>query len=307
MTPDNHTNQELMLDVGDGHTLYVHDWGKADASQVIFFLHGGPGGGCSDSHKHRFDPVRQRVIFHDQRGSGRSTPRGTLEHNTTAELVSDITKIAGKLDIEQFIITGISWGATLGLAYAIDQPQRVSALVLNGVFTGAQPDIDWINKGEFRTFYPEVWERYSYTVPQKHQSDPSAYHFRRVFGDDAEAAKQSAYAYSCLEGAVLRLDDRFQPYDYDTFDPAETKVEMHYLANGCFLPDRHIYDNVAKLTMPIWLVQGRFDMVCPPSAAYELHRLLPRSELIWTVGGHASEHETWNVTRSILLQLTTHS
>lgn len=307
MTPDKHTNQELFVEVSDGHELYIHDWGSKSAKHVIFSLHGGPGSGSSDRHKGIYDPERQRVIFHDQRGSGRSLPAGSLEHNTTQKLVEDITKIADKLGIKTFILTGGSWGSTLALAYGLKYPKRVEAMVLDGIFTGSQAEIDWLDKGRFETFYPDAWESFQQTVPKSHRQDPTTYHAKRILGKDEQAVKESAHAYGSMEGAVLSLDDRFTPTSLDDYDPNGTRIEVYYLTNGCFMPDRHILKNAHKLPMPIWLVQGRYDMVCPPITAYELHQQLPRSELIYTVSGHRSERETWNLKRTILLQLTENS
>ena len=304
MQPDKYTNQELFVEVGDGHELYVQDWGNPKAKQVIFSLHGGPGSASRDKHKAGFNPETQRVIFHDQRGCGRSLPYGSIEHNTTKELTEDISKIADKLDIKTFILTGGSWGSCLALTYALKHPKRVSAMILRGIFTGSQGEIDWIDEGLFKDFYPESWQAYLEATPTKHRNNPSAYHHKQILSDDAESIKKSAYAYGCLEGSVMALDDRFIADDYTTFDPAGTKIEMYYLQNRCFLPDRYILNNAHKLAMPVWLVQGRYDMVCPPITAYELDNAMPDSQLIWTLGGHQAEHETWNIMRSILLQLT---
>jgi proline iminopeptidase len=304
MTPDKYTNQELFVEAGDGHELYVHDWGNAQAKQVIFFLHGGPGSGCNDGHKQQFDPQRQRVIFHDQRGAGRSLPYGTLDHNTTDKLVADISRIADKLKIKSFILTGGSWGSTLALAYGIAHPERVRAMVLDGIFTGSQEEISWLDQGRFRTFYPDAWQHYLEQTPPAHHDDPSAYHFKRLLGDDEQAAKASGLAYQTLEVAVMKLDDRFAAEKLEDFDHHSIRLEAFYMHNRCFMPDKHILDNANKLTMPVWLVQGRYDMVCPPAGAYRLHQTLPQSELIFTTSGHARERESWNLKRTILIQLT---
>ncbi len=304
MTPDEHTIAEMFVEVGDGHSLYVHEWGNAKAALPVLFIHGGPGGGCKDRHKQGFDPTRQRVIFFDQRGSGKSLPYGSLEHNTTQHLIEDIEKISKHLKLNRFVMSGGSWGVCLALAYALTYPKRVRAIVLSGIFTGSQAEIDWLDRGGFRDFFPDVWQRYLDDTPKAHHTNPSAYHYKRTLGDDEQAAKLSAYAHSNLEAGVMSLDDRFIPEKFDDFDLAATRIEMHYLANRCFLPDESILDNVHVLKMPVWLVQGRYDFVCPPKTAYELHNRLPSSELIWTVGGHRTERENWNVMRMILLQLT---
>lgn len=304
MTPDAHTIQETFLEVGWGHTLYIHDWGNKSARLPIIYLHGGPGSSCKDKAKNKFEPTKQRVIFFDQRGGGKSLPYGSLKNNTTQDMVEDIEKIAIHLKLDQFILTGGSWGASLALFYGIKYPKRVAAMVIDGIWTCRKSETDWLEKGFFRTFLPDVWEKYVQTVPKEFAANPGAYHFKRILGSDAEAARQSGYAYESLEGSALALDDRFTPEDPNEYDPAGIRIEIHYIANAAFVPEGYIMKNAKKLTMPIWLVQGRYDMVCPPITAYELHQRLPNSQLIWTISGHKPEHETWNVTRSLLLQLS---
>lgn len=304
MTPDEYTNQELMLDVGDGHTLYVHDWGNPKAKTPIVFLHGGPGTGNKDRYKLRFDPSVHRVIFHDQRGAGKSVPYGSLEHNTTQHLVEDIEKVAVKLKLDTFILTGGSWGSTLALMYALKYPQRVSKLIVTGVFTASKDEIDWLDKGYFRTFYPELWQHFVSSAPKAHQHDPTAYHAKRILGSNEAEATESAMHYSQLESSLMSLDDRKQlPIDPEDFDPVFTKIEVHYLQNGCFMPEeRYILNHASELTMPTWIVQGRFDMVCPPTTAYDLHQRIAGSKLIWTMAGHSNDRSTFDVLSTIYLQ-----
>ena len=258
-----HSIQETYLEVGDGHSLYIHDWGNKTARLPILFLHGGPGGGCSDGQKQLFDPASQRVIFFDQRGSGKSLPKGSLDHNTTDDLIEDINKITDHLNVKTFIINGGSWGACLALAYSLKYPQKVHAIVLRGIFTGSQRELDWLDKGEYRHFFPDVWSTFFAATPKQYQNNPNAYHYAQALGTDELAAKKSIYAYANVEGALLSLDDRYKPDAFEDFDPAGERIEIHYLANKCFMPNRHILDNAHILNMPIWLVQGRYDFVCP--------------------------------------------
>lgn len=305
MTPDSYTNKEFFIEVGNGHQLYVYDWGNPKGLPIIF-LHGGPGGQIRDGYKWNFDPKRHHVVFFDQRGCGKSLPYGSLEHNTTPDLVEDITKIADHLKLKEFVLVGGSWGSCLALAYGVKYPKRVKAMVLRGIFTGAQREIDYFDKGEFAAFFPEVWQRYLDATPKSHHHSPTTYHYERILGKDEQAARHSACAYENLEGALVALDDRFTPQapDDPTYDPSGIRMEVHYLANGCFLPDNYIFENARKLTMPIWLVQGRYDMVCPPVTAYTLDQKLPNSHLVWTIGGHkGSERETQSVTNTILRQM----
>jgi len=292
-----------MLDVGDGHTLFIQEWGNSEASVPIIFLHGGPGSQVKDKHKRPFNPKTHRVIFFDQRGCGKSTPYGSLEHNTTSELIADISKIADTFNAKTFILNGSSWGSTLALAYALAHPERVHALVIGGIFTGSKAEADWIDKGQFKTFFPDVWQAYLDKTPPEHQSNPSKYHFDKAIHGTPKEQKLSGYAYDCLESGVIQLDDRQEPESFEEYDPAGIRIEMQYLTNGCFLSDRNILDNAHKLTMPVHIVQGRYDMVCPPHTAYELHNKLSNSQLYWTLGGHKHEHEAENIFRSIFASL----
>ncbi|HSW80301.1 MAG TPA: alpha/beta fold hydrolase [Candidatus Saccharimonadales bacterium] len=304
MSPDEYTIQETFVDVGDGHMLYVQDWGNPKIKIPFLSIHGGPGSGSKGRHKNGYDPAKQRVIFYDQRGSGKSLPAGSIDHNTTQDLIEDIEKIRKQLKIEQLVLTGASWGPCLALAYSLQYPKHVKAMVLSGIFTGSQDEIDWIHKGRFRDFFPDVWQKFLDETPKAHHADPSGYHLKNALGDDDAAAKRSLYALDNLESGVMSLDDRHTPENYDEYETLRSKIENYYLANRCFLPDGFIMDNAHKLTMPIWLVQGRYDFVCRPKIAYDLHQKLPNSHLIWTISGHSADHENWNLLRTIRLQLT---
>jgi proline iminopeptidase len=301
MTPDQYTSKEYMLPVGNGHQLYVHEWGNPGATTTIIHLHGGPGSGSSDSHKTLFDPSRQRVVFFDQRGCGKSLPYGSLQHNTTDELVEDISRVADSLKLKTFVLTGGSWGSCLALVYAIRYPARVSRMVIRGIFTGRQSEIDFIDKGGVQMYFPDVWEQFVQSVPKKHRGNPSAYHLPRVLGADPVDAKQSAYAYDQLESSVLRLDDRRASEDFETYDPGSITIECYYMHNHCFLPEGFIMEHANQLTMPIAIVQGRYDTVCPALTAYELHQLLPNSSLTWTIAGHSgSDRANWDAVKLLL-------
>jgi proline iminopeptidase len=287
MNSDSYTIEEHYIEVGDGHSLYVQDWGNKQAKKPIVFLHGGPGAGISDNHKATFNPSLHRVIFFDQRGAGKSLCTDFLKNNTTDYLIRDINTITSHLGIRKFIITGGSWGSCLALSYAIKYPKKVFSMVLRGIFTGTQTEIDYLDKGQFKIFFPDVWERYLERTPKKHHKNPSQYHYKNIASQDPELIKKSAYAYGELEGALLRIDDRHTPLSYDDFDPKMMQIELHYLGNACFLPAHYIMKNAHTLTMPITLVQGRYDTACPPSTAYALHNKLPNSQLIWTLAGHS--------------------
>lgn len=289
MNPDAYTINEKMMTVSGGHKLYVQTWGNPTAKTTFVFLHGGPGSGCKDRHKALFNPRKDKVVFFDQRGSGKSLPYGSLENNNTQALVDDIDLISDRLGLEKFVFVGGSWGSTLALTYGIHHPKKVTAMVLRGLFTGSQTEIDFLDKGHFKSFYPEAWEAFLARTPKSHQQNPSAYHAQKALGKDKKAAKESAYAYSELESSLISLDDRHIAKDYQKFDPVGSKIEIHYLSNGCFIKDGYILKNAHQLTMPIWLVQGRYDAICPPTTAHQLSKAIPNSTLIWTIAGHSGD------------------
>jgi len=304
MTPDKYTIQELMLDVGDSHQLYIHDWGNKKAKTPVIYFHGGPGSSVDDRAKRSFDPTIQRVIFYDQRGCGKSTPYGSLEHNTTADLVDDIVQILDHAGAKQAVLFGGSWGSTLALAFALAHPSRVKAMCIRGIFTSGQSELDWIEKGLYRVFYPEVWDQLLEHTPEKHRANAVAYHYKQALHGATPADRAaSALALEETEGHLLNMDDRHAPLDPTNFDPTSARIEAHYLSNKCFLEPSYILSNAHKLKMPVHLVQGRYDMVCPPITAYQLHATLPNSRLYWTISNHRMDHEIENIVRAILLEL----
>ena len=303
MTPDEYTNQELMLEVGDGHTIYVHDWGLTTAKTPIVYFQGGPGGAVKDRAKSGFNPLKQRVIFFDQRGCGRSLPYRSLENNTTPNLVADVQKILKHLKITDVIFYGRSWGSALALAAAIQNPSHVKALILGSIFTASQWEINWIDKGHFATHYPEAWDKFLERTPKEHHKNPSAYHYKNILQGDAHQLFHSALAVQDMEHSIMNLDDRPHPIDPETFDPTGARIFAHYFTNGCFMPDEHILKNAPKLTMPVWLLHGRYDMDCPPVTAHKLNKALPNSKgLTWTISNHRAEHELDAVMRVITRQ-----
>lgn len=282
------------------HTLYVQEWGNPDG-EIFLFLHGGPGGCCSDSQKTLFNTDKHRVIFVDQRGSGRSTPAGSLENNTTQSLVEDLEQIRLLLSIETWAIVGGSWGSTLALCYAIAYPSCVKNLIIRGIFLGSQAEADWLTKGGYKTFYPDVWKAFSERTPQEFRSDPGAYHNSRLNAEDTEVAKASLYAYNQVEYGLISLDDRPKITDYETFQPSSSLIEWHYVNQLCFIPNNYILNNTPKLTMPIYIIQGRYDMVCVPKFAFDLHEKLPNSTLHWTIAGHSgSDRANFDTTKAII-------
>jgi proline iminopeptidase len=301
MTSDIHTIKEESIEVGQGHSVYTQLWGNPDAATTFVFLHGGPGSGCSDKHKALFDPAKHRVLFFDQRGSGKSQPYGSLEANTTDHLIDDITFLAKHYSIEKFTFVGGSWGSCLALAYTLKHPEPVNGLVLRGIFTGSQEEIDFLEQGHFKAFFPDVWARFLARTPKKHHDNPIAYHQSRLLGNNEIEIQESGLAYEELEGSLITLDERYKPINPETFDPSGIRIEVYYTANRCFMEDEHIFNNAHKITAPVWIVQGRYDTVCAPINAYKLHDTLPNSTLLWTLAGHyGNDRGNFDATKSII-------
>ena len=271
------------LPVSPLHTLYVEQVGRPGGRPVIV-LHGGPGGGCSPAMRRFFNPDVFRAVLFDQRGCGRSRPVASVEDNTTWALIEDIELIRRHLGIDRWIVFGGSWGATLSLLYAQTHPERVEALVLRGVFLLRRREIDWFYNGGAAHFWPELWERFCAPIPVAERGDMvSAYH-RRLMGPDMDEQIRCARAWSRWEGATaaFRPDPgRLQSFENDSHARAFARIENHYFHNGGFLQhDNQILRDAGRLMdIPGVIVQGRYDMVCPPISAYELHQAWPNSRL----------------------------
>lgn len=298
MNRDEFTNQELTIGVGSGHKLWVMDWGNKDAKTPIVFLHGGPGSQVKDKHKIVFDPKVHRVIFFDQRGCGKSTPLGSRENNNTQELAKDITKIAKHLKISKFYLTGGSWGSTLALYYAISYPEMLAGLVISGVWSGSKNEVYKMYDAA-KTFYPDLWERVLSDTPAEYLDDPMMYHLDKALNGTKAEQKKSSYVMGCLEGGMMRLDDRDMPEIYDEYDPTSMQMELAYVATNCFMPEDYILDKANQIRMPVYIVQGRFDMVCPPDFAYRISKLIPDCKLYMAISNHAGEHEVTSLLRAI--------
>lgn len=282
--------RQQMFDMPGGHRVYVEQCGRPDGAPVLV-LHGGPGGGCSPGMRRFFDPAHYRVVLFDQRGCGRSTPNASVEANTTWDLVADIERIRAALGIERWIVFGGSWGACLALLYAQAHPDRVQALTLRGVFTMTQAELDWFYGGGASYFWPDQWRAFSHMVPAPERGDLIAAYHRRLFGDDAAEQSRFARAWAGWESALAVLDPgEGRGYPSSAYSLAFARLENHYFINGGFLrQDDQIMADMPRLHgIPGHIVQGRYDMICPPWTAQRLHDAWPGSRLrMVAAAGHA--------------------
>ncbi|MCA0270520.1 MAG: prolyl aminopeptidase [Proteobacteria bacterium] len=281
---------QRMMDVGDGHRIYVEQCGNPLGRPVIV-LHGGPGGGCSPAMRRYFDPAHYRIILFDQRGCGRSRPHASVEANTTWHLVADVERIREALGIDQWIIFGGSWGATLALLYAEAHPRHVRHLVLRGVFLATRAELDWFYGGGAGAFWPERWQEFSAMVPEGERGDMIAAYHRRLFSGDTVVETRFARAWAAWENALASVESHGfggeAPADYAR---AFARLENHYFSHGTFLEeDGQILRDLARLAdTPGTIVQGRYDMICPPISAWKLAQGWPRARLrMIPVAGHA--------------------
>lgn len=278
-----------MLEVGDGHRVYLEQCGRPDGIPVVV-LHGGPGGGCSPMMRRFFDPEIYRAVLFDQRGCGRSRPHASVEANTTAHLIADIERIRETLGIGRWIVFGGSWGATLALAYAQAHPERAAWLVLRGVFLGTRPELDWFYGGGAGRFFPDFWTRFTGPIPEAERGDLiSAYHRRLFSGVHAEEIHFARF-WADWENALASIDTRPAGGAPGEYSRAFARLENHYFTHDCFLggPDALI-EGLPRMTgVGGHIVQGQYDMVCPPVSAWRLHRAWPESTLAMVPkAGHA--------------------
>jgi proline iminopeptidase len=280
------------LTVSGGHQIYWVDWGNPEISEPIFHLHGGPGAGFSERDFSKFDPALHRVIFHDQRGAGRSTPYASIAGNTTDDLLSDINTLKQELGFKKISLYGRSWGSTLALLYAIKQPELINTMLIGGIFLARKSDTDLYFRGAIASFFPEVWEDFS--NPAGSPEETAEFYRDKLLKGTEQEQKRYSEAWMRYEASIMKLDYVPKNIDRVVFGPSTRYLailEAHYLLNNSFIPENYILDNVSKLAKikKIIIVQGRYDMVCVPQAAYQLHANLKENSLLHIVAaGHAS-------------------
>jgi len=281
-----------MLDVGDGHQLYWELCGNPRGKPVVF-LHGGPGGGSSPSHRRQFDPERYNILVFDQRGCGRSTPHASLDGNTTWDLVADLERLREQVvGTDRWMVFGGSWGSTLSLAYAQAHPDRVTELVLRGIFLFQQYELDWMYKtGGASQLYPDKWEEFVAPIPQEERGDLVEAFRKRLTGSDRGEQLAAAKAWSKWEADIVTLLPHPEVVEEFTGDDkaiAIARIENHYMANRGWLEEGQLLRDAEKIRhIPGVIVQGRHDCCTPPAAAWQLKQAWPEVELdIVPDGGH---------------------
>ncbi len=291
------------LDVGDGHSLYFEESGNPKGKPVVF-LHGGPGSGTEPRQRRFFDPAHYRIVLFDQRGAGKSTPFASLENNTTWHLVADLEKLRQELGIEKWQVFGGSWGSTLALAYAEEHPDRVTELVLRGIFLVRKSEIDWFYQGGCSALFPDAWEDFLQPIPEGERGDLVRAYYQRLVSPDPAVRLPAARAWSVWEGRTSYLQQSaamIAKHDQEDFANAFARIECHYFMHlGWLDGERSLLSNVHRIRhIPAVIVQGRYDVVCPMESAWALHRAWPEARLdISPAAGH-SAFEVENVHRLV--------
>ena len=294
------------LTVSELHNLYYEEVGNPKG-QPIVFLHGGPGGGIDKDHRRFFDPRHYHVILFDQRGCGRSTPLAELRENTTWDLVNDIEKLRVHLGIEKWHVFGGSWGSTLALAYAVTHPDRVSALILRGIFLCRPSEIKWFYQEGASHIFPDFWDVYNNHIPPEERGDFVKAYYKRLTSQEEMTRIAAARVWSQWESASSYLLIKDSAID-SFMDPAKAlpfaRIECHYFINNAFFSsDNFLLENISKIRkIPGVIVQGRYDIVCPMRSAWDLKKAWPESKLVAVPdAGHAASEPG---IRSALIQAT---
>lgn len=280
-----------MLAVDPLHTLYWEECGNPDGVPVLF-LHGGPGAGLSAKHRQFFDPAHYRIVLFDQRGAGKSTPLGEYRNNTTQLLIADIERLRQMLEIEQWLVFGGSWGSTLALAYGEAHPQCCTGFVLRGIFLCTKPEIDWFLNG-IKWFFPEAHAQFTAQIPESERGDLLQAFEKRLFCDDPAVYSEAARTWGRYEGSCLHLLPHPQiaeEFGSEAVGISIGRLEAHYFLHDAFLSDDQLIRNVGRIRhLPAIIIQGRYDIVCPPLSAYRLHQAWPEARINMVEdAGHAA-------------------
>lgn len=279
------------IDVGEGHEVYFERCGTQGAKPAVF-LHGGPGGGFSPAHRRLFDPGAYEIVLFDQRGCGRSRPNASLDANTTWDLVADIERLREMINAESWLVFGGSWGSTLALAYAQTHPERTSALILRGVYTLTNAELDWYYQFGVSEIFPDKWEQFVAPISTNERGDMIGAYRKLLTGNDPERRRTAAQAWSRWEGETITLlpePSTTAPFLDPDYAFAFARIENHYFYHQAWLEEGQLLTNADRLKgIPGDIVQGRYDMPCPTRGAWELHKRWPEAEFHLIEGaGHA--------------------
>jgi proline iminopeptidase len=296
------------LKVSDIHEIYFEECGNPDGAPVLM-VHGGPGGGSNPTMRRFHDPAHYRIILLDQRGCGRSTPHAELEQNTTWDLVADMERLREHLGLEKWQLLGGSWGSTLSLAYAQTHPERVSQLILRGIFTLRRRELEWFYQEGCSWIHPDAFEAYLAPIPEQERGDMMSAYYKRLTGDNRDVQLEAARAWSVWEGTTLSLlhnEERVKHFSQGDYALAFARIECHYFVHkGFFETDGQLIANAHLLKgIPGVIVHGRYDVVTPLKSAWELARAWPEADLkIVPDSGHAMTepgivHELVSATRA---------
>ncbi|MGR9086489.1 MAG: prolyl aminopeptidase [Gammaproteobacteria bacterium] len=283
------------LDTGSRHSVYVEESGNSEGIPVVF-LHGGPCSGTKPDHRRFFNPDVYRIILFDQRGCGSSQPFGELEDNTTQDLIDDMERIRNRLGIERWLVFGGSWGAALALLYAQQHPERVLGMVLRGVFLARQADMDWFLKNGARHIYPEQWQRLYDSIPEHNRAELLQDLCHAISGHDEVGKRRVAREWTAWNGQVA-LGNNFPPEQEGEHVTEkmvkQAAMELHYAGHHYFIEENRILDHCSRLLdIPVVIIHGRCDLVCPVEAAMKLHQALPDAEyIILPNAGHIAQGE----------------
>lgn len=278
------------LKLDDIHTMYYEQSGNPRGVPVVF-LHGGPGGGAAPHHRRLFDPTHYRIVIFDQRGSGRSTPLGEIRNNTTPLLIEDIETLRRRIGIERWFVFGGSWGSTLAIAYAEHHPERVRGLAMRGIFLCRRVEIDWFLNG-MRWIQPEAWRRFAEFLPETERADLLESYHRRLMDPDPAVHMPAAWSWSLYEGSCSTLlpdPEELKSFANDVLALGLARMETHYFRNHIFLPEDFLLKNLDRIRrIPAFIVQGRYDLVCPIRTADDLTQAWPEASYqVIPDAGHA--------------------
>lgn len=279
------------LDTGDGHAIYWERVGTPGAKPAVF-LHGGPGGGLSPNQRRVFDPSRYDVLLFDQRGCGKSRPFASLDNNTTWDLVADIERLREMIGVERWLVFGGSWGSTLGLAYAETHPERVTEIVLRGIFTLRRWELEWYYQHGASLLFPDKWERFVAPIPAAERGDLMAAYRARLTGSDRATQLAAAREWARWEGETITLlpdPDVSSAFYGEDYALAFARIENHFFVHSGWMDEGQLIRDAGKLrAIPAVIVQGRYDIACPPQTAWDLHRAWPEARFHMVEGaGHA--------------------